>query len=87
MDISEEQRRNAERELTSIVCAGCDGGKQRGYPFCPKCTELLVAQGGKTGKTAQDYTESLEFLLSREGQQLRRSLESANAVATHSSAP
>jgi hypothetical protein len=80
--ITQQQRRNAERELTSKTCAGCDGPKPRGYPFCQTCTDLLVEQGGKSGAfalltanlkhTAADYMARLEFLLSRKGQQLRR---------------
>jgi hypothetical protein len=84
MKLTGKQRRNAERELTSVTCAGCDGLKQRGRPFCRRCTDLLVEQGSQTGTfalltanlkhTAQDYTARLTFLLSRKGQQLRRAM-------------
>lgn len=80
--ITQKQRRNAERELTSTTCAGCDGPKERGHPFCRVCTDLVVEQGGKTASlalltanlrhTAAGYVARLEFLLSRAGQRLRR---------------
>lgn len=80
--ISAQQRRNAQRETNSLACAGCDGPKQRGFPFCRKCTSVVVAEGCNTGnltlivanlrQTARDYAERLAFLLSRRGQQLRR---------------
>lgn len=81
--ITGKQRRNAERELTSVVCAGCDGPKERGYPFCPQCTTLMISEGWKGGnqtvlllssnlnQTAEVYTERLAWLLSPKGQRLR----------------
>jgi hypothetical protein len=84
MTITTKQRRNAERELTSTTCAGCDEVKERGVPFCRKCTDLLVERGSMRGifvlltanlkHTAEYYTERLEFLLSRKGQRLRMAL-------------
>jgi len=74
MNINERQRRNAERELTSIVCAGCDGLKQRGSPFCIVCQALLLEKGYPLLGPVflpEKYHESLTFLLSRNGQRLR----------------
>lgn len=73
--INERQRRNAQRELTSIVCAGCDGPKQRGMPFCRTCQNLLLEKGFPLLGPVffpEKYHESLTFLLSRSGQQLRK---------------
>lgn len=73
--INERQRRNAERELTSIVCAGCDGPKGRGAPFCPVCQNLLLEKRFPLlGPVffAEKYHRALAFLLSRIGQRLRQ---------------
>jgi hypothetical protein len=73
--INERQRRNAERELTSIVCAGCDELKRRGAPFCRTCQDLLLENGFPLLGPVffpEKYHESLTFLLSRNGQRLRQ---------------
>ena len=76
--ITLKQRRNAERELTSAVCAGCDGPKRRGAPFCRHCSNVLADNGLAhcLGPVyfAEQYTEGLTLLLSRKGQQLRQRL-------------
>lgn len=75
--INERQRRNANRELTSIVCAGCDGLKNRGAPFCHTCQNLLLEKGFPLLGPVfflEKYHESLTFLLSRNGQRLRQSV-------------
>lgn len=74
MTITDKQRRNAERERTSIVCAGCDGPKPRGADFCRACTRVLTDKGFSLPGPlffAENYTERLTFLLSRKGRQLR----------------
>jgi hypothetical protein len=75
-EITAKQRRNAERELTSIVCAGCDGPKPRGVPFCRKCGTVL-GQRGLTSSLgpvffAENYTRALTVLLRPSGQRARQ---------------
>lgn len=76
LKINPKQRRNAERELTSIVCAGCDGPKRCGAPFCRPCGQVLFDHGltPSLGPIffAENYTEALTVLLSRKGQQQRQ---------------
>lgn len=66
-EITTKQRRNAERELTSIVCAGCDGLKPRGAPFCRYCSGVLAEKGltHSLGPVffAENYTRALTVLL------------------------
>jgi ribosomal protein L40E len=72
--ITQKQRRNAERELTSIVCAGCDGPKPRGATYCQKCQAILLNNDFPLlGPIffAEKYMECLTFLLSPRGQRLR----------------
>lgn len=72
--ITDKQRRSAERELTSIVCAGCDGPKNRGSAFCRKCYRVLLTQGFPLLAPlffAEKYMDGLTFLLSHKGQRLR----------------
>lgn len=73
--INERQRRNAMRELTSIVCAGCDGSKNRGAAFCRICQNILLENGFPILGSVffpERYNELLTFLLSRKGQRLRQ---------------
>lgn len=75
MEITNKQRRSAERELTSVVCAGCDGPKHRGGAFCRKCYMVLLENGFSILAPlffAEKYVEELTFLLSRKGQKLRQ---------------
>lgn len=76
--ITAKQRRNAERELTSVVCAGCDGPKHPGSPYCRSCYRLLMEQRNfpLLGPIffAEKYTEGLSFLLSPRGQRLRAAM-------------
>ena len=78
-EITTKQRRNAERELTSIVCAGCDGPKPRGASFCRKCGTVL-GQRGLTSSLgpvffAENYTRALTVLLRPGGQRARQAVQ------------
>ena len=76
MKITTKQRRNAERELTSVACAGCDGPKPRGAPFCRKCGTVLFLHSltPSLGPVffAENYTRALKVLLSPRGQKERQ---------------
>jgi predicted amidophosphoribosyltransferase len=75
MEVTTKQRSNAEREITSVVCAGCDGPKNRGAMFCRKCGRVLLEEGFPEpacyANVAEAYTERIEFLLSRKGRKAR----------------
>lgn len=79
MRITNKQRRNAERELTSIVCAGCDGPKPRGASFCRKCGVVLLRKNltPSLGPVffAENYTQALTILLRPSGQKARQLTE------------
>lgn len=75
MKITSKHKRNAEREIGSICCAGCDGVKKRGFAFCMQCFKLLSKNGlmkFKPGNLVSSYMEALTFLLSNKGQKLRK---------------
>jgi len=73
--ITAKQRRNVEREIGSICCAGCDGIKRRGFAFCITCINILHENGFLKfvpGDVVNSYMEALTFILSRTGQRLRK---------------
>ena len=77
MTITPKQRRNAQREHTSIVCAGCDGPKPRGAAFCRRCDRVLVDKGFSLSGPLffeENYMDRLTFLLSGKGQRLRQAV-------------